>query len=124
MDILTPFTRYLILILTEKDQNITFDGPSQNICTNSRPRDAVRLIVLFLGANDACAITARQAHAPLETYRKNLVSIVHFCQQHCPYADFIMVTPPPIIRHESRLEDDQIERSGYEAVEHTLELSG
>lgn len=135
----------LELLSTEHNRDIIFGGPAQgssptteasSICTtsiedptwsNPVPSDAVRLIVLFLGANDASSsvFNARQ-HVPLETYQKNLISILQMSKQHCPYAKFILVAPPPI-HHEGRL---QYQRSRYGTagatgeLERTLQLSG
>lgn len=146
----------LELLSTEEDRGIVFGGPSQpttnsfqaefrrednsatansiSATTDSTPTistplpsNAVRLIVLFLGANDAsCPVLNARQHVPLETYQKNLISIVQISKQHCPYAKFILVAPPPI-HHDGRLKY-QIERYGPDnatgELERTLELSG
>jgi len=134
----------LELLSTENNRDIVFGGPSQgsmateasSVCTissdhitssNPLPSGAVRLIVLFLGANDAsCSVLNARQHVPLETYQKNLISIMQISKQHCPYAKFILVSPPPI-HHEGRLQY-QMSRYGPEGatgtLERTLQLSG
>ena len=139
----------LELLSNEEDRNTVFAGPSQAIkpieqntisndgkgnqqtplvdtISSDIPKDAVRLIVIFLGANDAsCSVLNARQHVPPETFRRNLKSILHIGQQHCPFAKFILVAPPPV-HHEGRLKY-QKERYPSQAtgeLERTLELSG
>ncbi|KAK8861300.1 hypothetical protein IAR55_002119 [Kwoniella newhampshirensis] len=61
----------------------------------------VRLITIWLGANDACLPPTAQ-HVPIETYRANLHHLIAQVQSpssayHSPNTKIVLVNPPPII---------------------------
>eukprot|EP00588_Corethron_pennatum_P020935 CAMPEP_0194327738 /NCGR_PEP_ID=MMETSP0171-20130528/42265_1 /TAXON_ID=218684 /ORGANISM="Corethron pennatum, Strain L29A3" /LENGTH=287 /DNA_ID=CAMNT_0039087779 /DNA_START=105 /DNA_END=964 /DNA_ORIENTATION=+ len=115
----------LELLQTEEGRREIF-GPPDDSKTDI-PSGAVRLVTIFLGANDASdsKLNARQ-HISVRDYRANLKKIVQIARTSCPHAKFIMVGPPPI-HHEARLKY-QVDRYGKEKasglLERTLSLSG
>jgi|EP00505_MAST-04D_sp_SCG-Rhode-Island_P003950 isoamyl acetate esterase len=64
---------------------------SGELCKN------VRLVTVFLGANDSCAKAwnARH-HVPLHTYQQNLETIVLYIREHVGVGTrIVLITPPP-----------------------------
>ncbi|RHX98380.1 hypothetical protein DYB36_014405 [Aphanomyces astaci] len=55
------------------------------------------LVVLFLGANDACLTTGADAwaHVPLPEYKANLNTLVRAFQTSFMHSRVLLVTPPP-----------------------------
>ncbi|OXC65348.1 hypothetical protein AYX13_05591 [Cryptococcus neoformans] len=71
----------------------------------------VKLITIWLGANDACLASSPQ-HVPLDKYKSNVKHIVNLIRDpsspyHSPETKIVLISPPPIIEAawiESRLE--------------------
>ncbi|OXG10085.1 GDSL Lipase/Acylhydrolase family protein [Cryptococcus neoformans Ze90-1] len=71
----------------------------------------VKLITIWLGANDACLPSSPQ-HVPLDKYKSNVKHIVNLIRDpsspyHSPETKIVLISPPPIIEAawiESRLE--------------------
>ena len=87
----------------------------------------VKLITIFLGANDASSKELNPLHhVPLQRYESNLKTIVAKCRDNFGLdVRIILITPTPIC-HKSRLEH-QIKTYGDQAsgkLERTLALSG
>ena len=60
----------------------------------------VRLLTIWLGANDAAQLPTRQ-HVPLERYRANLRTLVRTVTapdspRYCPETRVLLLTPPPL----------------------------
>ena len=126
-------TKWILELLSTEKGRYDIFGPAQtkNVVdgsdsSSSIPGNAVRLVVIFLGANDAsCSILNTRQHVPIEAYQESLKSIFGIAKEHCPHAKFILVAPPPIHR-EGRLKY-QVERYGVHKatgeLERTLDLS-
>uniref|UniRef100_A0A7S1FTJ2 SGNH hydrolase-type esterase domain-containing protein n=1 Tax=Corethron hystrix TaxID=216773 RepID=A0A7S1FTJ2_9STRA len=116
----------LNMLQTNEGRLGIFGPPNDDGAVGSPPVDAVRLVTIFLGANDAsdAELNARQ-HVPLKEYRTNLEKIVHITREWCPHSKILLITPPPV-DHEARLKY-QLDRYGDKAtgkLERTLSLSG
>ncbi|KAK0654143.1 Isoamyl acetate-hydrolyzing esterase 1-like protein [Lasiodiplodia hormozganensis] len=79
----------------------------------------VRLMTVFLGANDACVKGgSSKQHVPLETYMQNLRTI---CTHECVKAQsprLIIITPPPV--NEYKMEPVDIMK-GHNGLQRTAE---
>ncbi|WWD16797.1 hypothetical protein CI109_101229 [Kwoniella shandongensis] len=72
----------------------------------------VKLITIWLGANDACLAPSPQ-HVPLEEYKSNLHRLISLIQSpdsayYAPETKIVLINPPPMI--ESKWLDSRIEK--------------
>ncbi|KND00759.1 uncharacterized protein SPPG_03872 [Spizellomyces punctatus DAOM BR117] len=64
------------------------------------PGAQIRLVTVFLGANDATLPFWPQQHVPLSAYRDNLHSIIASIRNFSSNTRILLITPPPI--HEGK----------------------
>ncbi|ORY68414.1 GDSL Lipase/Acylhydrolase family protein [Pseudomassariella vexata] len=66
----------------------------------------VRLLIIFLGANDATLQTANNGfHVPISEYKENLRKIVNHPAVTVHTPKVMLITPPPIDEHKHLLKD-------------------
>ena len=87
----------------------------------------VKLVTLFLGANDAsdAKLNERQ-HVPLDQYKSNLKDIVSLIRSNFGKdVNIILITPPPVC-HNGRIkfQKERYKDKATGELERTLELSG
>lgn len=91
-------TRQILSGLTSK-----FYAPSDD-----KPRPTNRLVIVFLGANDARLSDTPggpQQHVPLEEFEKNLSMIVDSVKRHAKHV--ILIAPPPVDERQTVVADSK-----------------
>jgi lysophospholipase L1-like esterase len=103
------------------------DSSAQNNDEATMTNPAVRMTIIFFGANDSsCSKLNARHHVPIDQFKANLKEIAAVAQKACPRTKLLFMATPPI-HHAARLKF-QIDRYGPEKatgeLERTLELSG